>query len=104
VSDEEDPSTEGEVSEEPPKKKPPLLILIAGAAVLLLVVAAVAGLLIFGKKKPAPATGKHEAAGSPLDFGMHVDNADENAQRAAALARAAAEGDLKSSSNAAAKP
>lgn len=100
MAEDEEPIADGEEVEAPPKRKVPLLFVIGGGVLLLLTIAAVAGFLLFGKKKPAPAA-NHEPAASSLDFGGHVDNAEENAQRAAALARAAADGN-PANSNAAA--
>jgi flagellar FliL protein len=100
VAEDDEPIAEGEEVEAPPKRKIPLLFVIIGGVALLLIIAGAVGLLVFGKRKPPPAA-KHEAASSAMEFGGHVDNADENAQRAAALARAAADGNPASTSNAA---
>ena len=91
MAEDEEPPIEGEEAEAPPKRKIPLIFIIAGGVVALLIVAAVTGLLLFGKKKPAPAA-KHDPGAASMEFGGHIDNAEENAQRAAALARAAADG------------
>ena len=104
MADEEEEAAvaDGEATEAPAKRKIPLLFVIIGGVVLLLAIAAVAAFLLLGKKKP-PAPAKHEA-GTSMESGGHIDNADENAQRAAALARAAAEGAAPATNAAGPKP
>lgn len=96
--EEEGPLEEGAEVEAPaqPKRR---LLLIAVAAILLLAVIAIAAVLLLGKKHPEAAA-DIEPEHSSFEYGPHKDNADENAQRAAALARKAAEDDLPSNSNA----
>lgn len=91
MSDEEEVPVEGEPAEAPARRKPPLVVIIAAAAVLVLALAGVGAFLMLGKK-PVVEPEQHEAQGVSFEYGPHKDNNDENAQRAAALAKAAAEG------------
>lgn len=95
MSDEDETPDDAEV--ETPKRKPRLILILGAAGAVLLIVAAVTAFLVFGKKKPLPeAKGVHEAA---AEFGAHIDTADENAARAAALARGAADNDRHAAGN-----
>jgi hypothetical protein len=53
----------------------------------------VAGVAVLVLGKPKPAKDAHREA--PAEFALPAESADQNAARAAALAKAAAEGDLK---------
>jgi hypothetical protein len=100
VSDEEPQVEDGAPDESVARRKLPLVVLIGGGVLLIVIIAAVVGFLVFGEKKPPPAPKtKTDSAASTMDFGGHIDNADENAQRAAALARQAAEGDISRAAN-----
>ena len=94
MSEIEEEPAEGEAPVEEAKTRPRRLVLLLGAAGLLVVVAivVVVALLVLRKPKPASEAGRHEA---PAEFALPVESADQNAVRAAALAKAAAEGDLK---------
>ena len=103
MADEEETAVaDGEATEAPAKRKAPLLFVMIGGVILLLVIAAVAAFLLLGKQKRQAST-THEA-GSSMEIGGHIDNADENAQRAAALARAAADGAAPATNAAGPKP
>jgi hypothetical protein len=95
---EEEPA-EGEAAPaEASKAGPRRLVLILAAAGLLLVVVIVSVVALLILRKPKPAVDAHREA--PAEFALPAESADQNAARAAALAKAAAEGDLKAAPDA----